>query len=84
MAALLGALKGMGRTALLLVALLALPAVAWGVALWAEGAFGVGFATAFVGALVLELLLALGALLGLAEEVQKQHAEALDEVAPEP
>jgi hypothetical protein len=83
MAALLGAFKGIWRAvALLLASVLAL-GIAWFAATYAREVLGMGFTTTFLLALGLEGFLAIGALFGIASEVQERHSEAIDEVAPE-
>jgi hypothetical protein len=83
MGALLGAVKGMWRAvALLLVGVLAL-GIAGFTATYTHEALGLGFTTTFLVVLGLEAFLAVGALFGIASEVQQRHSEAMDEVAPE-
>ena len=47
MTAVFGAIKGVSRGVILLVLAALLPGLAWLVAAWADGAFGLGFKTIF-------------------------------------
>jgi hypothetical protein len=78
MAALLGAIKGISRTAILLVIAALIPGIAWATATYAEGILGLGFTAIFFVVLGLEAVLGIGALLGVAAEVQESHSQALD------
>lgn len=79
MAAILGAIKGVWRGVVLLVLLALLPGLAWLVAAWTEGVFGLGFKTIFVLVLALEGFLCVAALFGIASEVQESRAESIDD-----
>jgi hypothetical protein len=81
MAAVFGAIKGISRGVILLVLVALLPGLAWLVAAWADGAFGLGFKTIFFTVLALEGFLCLAALFGVSSEVQKSQAEAIEEAA---
>jgi hypothetical protein len=81
MAAVLGAIKGVWRGVVLLVLVALIPGLAWLVAAYAEGTFGLGFKTIFFVVLALEGFLGAAALFGLASEVQKSQSEAIDQVA---
>jgi hypothetical protein len=83
MSALFGAIKGIWRGLLLLLVAVAVPGIAWLVAVYADGVLGLGFTTIFLVVLGLEAFLGLAALFGIASEVQDRHSEALDQVAPE-
>jgi hypothetical protein len=81
MTAVFGAIKGVSRGVILLVLVALLPGLAWLVAAWADGAFGLGFKTIFFVVLALEGFLCVAALFGIASEVEKSHVEAIDEAA---
>jgi hypothetical protein len=81
MAAVFGAIKGVSRGVILLVLVALLPGLAWLVAAWADGAFGLGFKTIFFTALALEGFLCLAALFGISSEVQQSHAETIEDAA---
>jgi len=81
MAAVLGAIKGASRGVILLVLVALLPGLAWLVASWADGAFDLGFKTIFFAVLALEGFLCTAALFGVSSEVQKSHAESIEEAA---
>lgn len=81
MAAVSGAIKGISRGVILLVLVALLPGLAWLVAAWADGAFGLGFKTIFFAVLVLEGFLCVAALFGVSSEVQESHAQAIEEAA---
>lgn len=83
MAALLGAIKGIWRAAMLLLVAALIPGIAWVTATYAEGILGLGFTAIFFIVLGLEAFLGIGALLGLAAEVQESHSQALDRAAGE-
>lgn len=75
MTAVLGAIKGVWRGVILLVLVALLPSLAWLIASYMDGAFGMGFATIFLVVLGLEAFLGIAALFGIAEEVQKRYSE---------
>jgi membrane protein implicated in regulation of membrane protease activity len=79
----LGALKGVSRGVLLLVALALVPGVAFAVAHFGEGLAGLGFWTLFWATLALELVLGVAALFGIASEVQRPDFEAVAESSRE-
>ncbi len=81
MTAVFGAIKGVSRGVILLVLVALLPGLAWLVAAWADGVFGLGFKTIFFVVLALEGFLGVAALFGIASEVEKSHADAIDEAA---
>ena len=81
MAAVLGAIKGVWRGVVLLVLVALIPGLAWLIAAYAEGAFGLGFKTIFFAVLALEGFLCVAALFGISSEVQKSHAEAIEDAA---
>ena len=81
MAAVLGAIKGISRGVVLLVLVAVIPGLAWLIAAYADGAFGLGFKTIFFAVLALEGFLAVAALFGLASEVQESQSEAIDQAA---
>jgi hypothetical protein len=83
MAVITGAVKGLLRGILLLVAVAAIPGFAWFVAAYADGFLGMGFLTIFFTVLGLEAALSLPILFGIAAEVQKSHSEALDRASRE-
>ncbi|MDH3211684.1 MAG: hypothetical protein OEM05_04280 [Myxococcales bacterium] len=83
MAAILGALKGASRALILLLVVGAIPGLALLVAVTAEGVFGLGFKTIFFGMLALEILLGIGALFGIATEIEASHSRSLGESAAE-
>lgn len=83
MGALLGAVKGIWRGALLLLFLVLIPGIAWLTATSMDGVLGLSFTTIFVVVLGLEIFLGLAALLGIASEVQERHSEALDRALQE-
>jgi len=83
MGALLGAIKGIWRGAILLLISVLIPGIAWLTATYADGVLGLSFTTIFLVVLGLEAFLGLAALFGIASEVQERHSEALDRVAPE-
>jgi hypothetical protein len=83
MAALLGAVKGIWRAAILLLFAALVPGIAWVTATYAEGILGLGFTAIFFVVLGLEAFLGIGALLGVASEVQESHSRALDRAAQE-
>jgi hypothetical protein len=81
MAAILGAIKGVSRGVVLILLVALLPGLAWLIATYADGAFGLGFKTIFFVVLALEGFLSVAALFGIASEVQKSHSETLDQAA---
>ena len=81
MSAILGAAKGASRGLILLLAVALVPGLAWLVATTAEGTFDLGFRSIFFGVLALEIFLGACAIFGMASEVQKKHAEAVDPTA---
>jgi hypothetical protein len=81
MAAGFGAIKGISGGVLLLVLVALLPGLAWLIAMWAEGAFGLGFKAMFFAILALEVFLCVAALFGISSEVQKSRAEAIEDSA---
>jgi hypothetical protein len=81
MAAVLGAIKGVWRGVVLLVLVALIPGLAWLIAAFAEGTFGLGFKTIFFAVLALEGFLCVAALFGISSEVQKSQAEAIEEAA---
>lgn len=83
MGALLGAIKGIWRAVVLLLAAALVPGIAWLTATYTHEALGLGFTMTFLVVLGLEAFLGLAALLGIASEVQERHSETIDEVASE-
>ena len=83
MGALLGAIKGIWRGAILLLISVLIPGIAWLTATYADGVLGLSFTTIFLVVLGLEAFLGLAALFGIVSEVQERHSEALDRIAPE-
>lgn len=82
MAAIIGAIRGVSRGLALLALAILIPALAWVTASLLESVFGLGFWSVFVGLIVLLSFLGVCALFGIANEVQEQHAEAVDRASP--
>ena len=83
MTAILGAIKGIWRAIVLIGIAVLLPALAWLIASLADGALGLGFTTIFLAVLALGAILAVAAVFGAADELQKAHCEAMDQAARE-
>jgi len=83
MGALFGAVKGIWRAVVLLLAAVLVPGIAWLGAAYTHESLGLGFTTTFLFVLAIEAFLGIAAIFGIASEVQEQHSAAMDEAASE-